>query len=167
MGLFDFLKNKKTTITTFTSGSYFETDISDLDLRSLINDAISVFQDNSDFDYNQIIDTIKTYRNDEALALAIYRFIPIAYCRLLIPEPKYSDGFVLYKSENDKKNFSFSADRIYKIVFDESRTRFEKEASQDKIMPILFHSSDFKAINDALKDGSELKNLVCSPSYFL
>ncbi len=167
MGLFDFFKNKKIETKTLASGSYFDTEINDADLKTLINKAISVFQDNPSFDHNQIIDTLKEYRNEEDLALALYRFIPIAYCRLFIPEPNYSDEFVVYKSQNEKRSFSFSSDKIYRSVMNESKERFAKENMQEKILPILFHSADFKAIQDALKGGSELKNLVCSPSYFL
>ena len=149
------------------SGSYFETGMDDADLSKLINRAISVFQDNPHFDDDQIIDTIKQYRNDEELALALYIFIPIAYCRLIVPEPEYSDEYVLFKSEDEKQSFSFSCDRIYNSVLKACRERWAKEASQEKVVPILIHSADFKAINDALNDGAELKNLICSPACIL
>ncbi len=166
MGLFDFLANKKGNRQPAT-GSYINTSINDTDLHELINKAVAVFENNPGHDHNQLIDGIRTYCDDEALALALYRFIPIAYCRLFIPEPAYSDQYVVYRSEADKTTFFFSKDRLYQAVLTESRTRLATAAVQDAVMSVLYHSAEFKAINDALKNGSDLADLVCSPAYFL
>ena len=166
MGLFDFLRTKKVSNDAAT-GSYVNTSISNTDLRDLINDTISVFENNPGHDHNQLIDLIKTYRNDEDLAMALYRFIPIAYCRLFIPEPTYSDEYIVYRSEKDNTTFFLSTDTVYQAVLRESRTRLATTTAPDAVMSVLYHSADFKAINEALNNGSELTNLVCSPAYFL
>lgn len=167
MKLFDFLKNKKADKQTVTGSSYFDASIGNTDLKLLINKAISVFEINTWFTDKQIVDRIQSYCNDENLALALYRFIPIAYCRIFIPEPKYSDEYIVYTSENNKSTFLFSKDRVYKMVLAESRKRLTNPHLQCDVLPILHHSADFKAINEVLNNGSALDGLICSPSYFL
>lgn len=165
MGLFDFLKGKKTVNDPVAGDSYFHTGINDQDLKVLINQAILAFRDDQDAD--QVIGKIKSYRNEEPLALALYRFIPIALCRLFIPEPAYSDEYVVVKSEKDQSSYKLSEDRIYQQVMTELGKWFTTEASQEKLLAILCHSADFQAINNALRNGSNLADLDCGPSYFV
>ncbi|MBC8152582.1 MAG: hypothetical protein H7Z72_06690 [Bacteroidetes bacterium] len=141
---------------------------SDADLAAITNQAISAFGTNPGADPNQLIDNIKAYCGDEPLAVALYRFIPIAYCRLFIPEPVYPDEFVLVVDQNTTHvTFSFSADRVYSAVLTESRKRLDSLEKQDDLWAIFYHSADFKAINDALNHGAPLTDLICSPTYFV
>lgn len=166
MGLFEFFKRKGFGADIHSGRSYFGTDIQNIDLKGLVNFAISVFQDNPDFDAGQVIEKIRSFRDDERLAIALYRFIPIAYIRLFIPALAYPDQYFLVK--NDKQLlFAFSTDGIYRIVWEECKVRFSQETSREKILPVLFHSSDFNSINEALKAGSKLENLVLSPPCFV
>ena len=167
VGLFDFLKSKKAGQATFATGSYVNPAISDQALKPLIRTAVSIFQNNTNMDQDGIVDLIKTHCNDEELAMALYRFIPIAYTRLFIPEAVYSDEYVLFKSAAEKATFQFSKDNLYNLIFAECTYLFNHAARADDVMPIMYHSAEFKVINSALHDGSELKNLMLSPAYFL
>lgn len=167
MGLFDFFTNRKVGRSAGRPGSYVNVAINDTDLTALTHSVISLFEANPGYDHIQLIDLIKTYHPSEDLAMALYRFIPMAYCRLFIPEPAYSDEYVVYKSTSNQTTYRLSEDQIYAIVLAISNERLNQAASSDAVLSILYHSADFKAINDALKNGSDLKNLVCSPSYFL
>jgi hypothetical protein len=167
MGIFDFFKSKKTSQPVWGIGSYFDSVVNEEELRMLISQAITVFEENTGSDSNQILKKIKFLSPDENLTVALYRFIPIAYCRLFIPEVKYSDEYVIYKTGIEKKSFLFSKDKIYNIVFEESRKIFNQTFSQEQLLSVLNHSSEFNAINDALSKGSTLQNLFFTPVYFL
>lgn len=167
MRIFNFLKKNEKKGITFRSGSYFDTDISDPDLRVLINHAITVFLNNPSFDCNELIDAIRKHGCDESLAMALFRFIPIAYCRIFLPEPEYSDIYILYKDNRNRREYSFSEDRIYNIVLEESKARYFREGSEEEILPILNHSADFRTINDALRHSLKLEDQICGPTYFL
>lgn len=171
MGLFDFLGKSKPSQQPAKKppGTYVDSSAwSDADLAAIINQAISVFGANPGADQNQLIDSIKAFCGNEPLAVALYRFIPIAYCRLFIPEPVYPDEFVVVVDQNATQlTFSFSADRVYTAVLAESRKRLDGLEKQDDLWAIFYHSADFRAINDALNHGAQLTNLVCSPTYFL
>ena len=167
MGLFVFLTSKKAGRAAFADGSYIDPDISVEALKPLIRAAVLVFQNNTGLDQDGIVDLIKTYWHNEKLAVALYRFIPIAYCRIFIPEPTYSDEYVLFKSAADKTTFHFSKDKLYNLIFAECNYLFNQSTGSDDIMPILYHSAEFKAINSALINGSDLNTLLCSPAYFI
>jgi hypothetical protein len=111
----------------------------------------------------EIVQAIKDGSKDDDLASALYRLIPVAFCRIFLPEVTYSDEFVVHVDEHNQQHFSFSNDRIYNAVLAESKARFPKVDA----MPILYHSSDFHAINGSLHNGSRLENLVASPTIFM
>ncbi len=167
MKLFNFLRRSSPHKSSFPGGTYFNTNIDEIELKLLVNNAILVFDNNVGADHDQLVELIKTYHDDEDLAFALYRFIPIAYCRLFIPEPAYSDDYVIYKSESDKTTYHFSKDAIYNLVLAVCTERLKHAQSSDNVYSILYHSAEFKAINSALLNGSDLKDLVCSPAYFL
>ena len=168
MGLFDFLKSKKEDKLLAGRSSYIDIDRNDADLRKLIRQAIEVFESSpGNVSHEQVIASINAHAKNEALALALYRFIPIAFCRIFIAEPEYADEFVLYKSKEDQQSFSLSKDHLYGLVLDESKAWLTKAGQGEKLMGVLVHSADFNAINTALKHGSQLKDLVLAPSYFV
>ncbi len=167
MKFFNFFKTKTNESFKLEIGSYFETKLSDTSLIILINDAISIFQLYTTKEPDQIIETINFKINDQDLAVALYRFIPLAYCRLFIPEVQYSDKFVLLDDEKNEKSFLFTKEKLFQLTLEVCKKRLLIEKDQDKIFPILMHSANFNAINEALNNGSQLNNLNCSPSYFL
>ena len=166
MGFFDFFKGNSATAGPFASGSYVDSAINDEELVILIHQAIAVFRGNPGYNAGQLIDGIKIFRNEEALAVALYRFIPLAFCRVIFPEPAYSDEFVLTKKGKTVATHSFSADRIFTRVLEECRKSFAMNSDQQKALNILLHSAEFNALNKALENGSNLQDLQFSPTVY-
>ncbi|XZF16570.1 hypothetical protein ACTHGU_10555 [Chitinophagaceae bacterium MMS25-I14] len=146
---------------------YLETTLTDEELKLLVRQAISIFENNPGATPDKIVDKINVYTTDDALALALYRFIPTAYCRLFFPEPGYSDEYIVYKSMDEQDTYHFSADRIYNAVLEESRDILVATSSGDKMLAVVSHSSEFNAINNALNGGSDIKDLVLAPMIFI
>lgn len=165
MGLFDFLKSKKDD--TSVERPHLQTGTSDGDLKKLIGKAIAVFENSPGASADTIIKGIESHTRNEDLAVALYRFIPIAFCRIILPEPAYSDEYVIADKKNGDKSYSFSSDKVYNAVLTESREYLAQEPDQEKVVNVLVNSADFDAINKALHGGSELKDLVFGPSVFL
>ncbi|HEV7782684.1 MAG TPA: hypothetical protein VGO58_15525 [Chitinophagaceae bacterium] len=164
MGLFDrFKKNKEL---PFSRGSYFHTAINDDDLHTLINQAIDVFERNEHADTETIILSIYRIYPDKNLAIALYRFIPTAFCRLFFYQVNYSDEYIVASKGKEPQEFHYSDDGIYNMVAMISKQRIIQSARPEATFNVLFHSADFNAINKAVKDGAELENLSCFPSYF-
>jgi hypothetical protein len=165
MGLFDFLKSKKDN--KAVERPHLETGISDADLKTLIGKAIKVFEDKPGANADAIIKGIESHIKNEDLAVALYRFIPIAFCRVILPEPAYSDEYIIADKKNGNKTYSFSSDKVFTTVLNESRAYLATEPDRQRVVNVLVQSADFDAINKALHGGSELKDLEFGPSYFL
>ncbi len=165
MGLFHFL-HKKNNPPPFSRGSYFYTAISDDDLHTLINQAINVFERNEQGDTETIILSIYRIYPDKELAIALYRFIPTAFCRLFFYQVNYSDEYIVDRGGREPQHFNYSEDGIYKMVSIISKQRIVQSTRPEATFSVLFHSADFNAINKAVKGGAEPEDLTCSPSYF-
>ena len=165
MGLLDFLKPRKAPVHD-TSGSYITTALGPAELVQRIQQAVVMFELYSGYGKDMVLEKIDSNCQDEELALALFLFIPIAFCRLFLPEPQYSDEYVVYNSETDQKTRYFSKDMIYQKVVGGSRIGLAASASQENILKILSYGAEFDAINAALNGGAQLKDLVFGPVYF-
>lgn len=131
-------------------------------LREKINKSIDLYikhYEQPDTIHNSII----KISGSEDEATKLFLFIPLVFCRIFIPEVKYSDFYITIDSEGKEVSNRFSECPIYKEIMIVSKENFE----QYDVMKILFYSGDFKAINDALKDGATLENLESVPSRIL
>jgi hypothetical protein len=166
MGIFGF-RHKKTIPLTFSRGSYFSTAINDADLYALIHKAIDIFENNENASAEEIVIRICRIYNDKNLAIALYRFIPIAFCRLFIQGPSYANEYIVIRSGKEQQVFYFSDDGIYNQVASISKDRILHSSRPEATFNVLFHSADFNAINNALKNGALVEHLICSPAQFL
>jgi len=165
MGLFNFF-HKKNKQTSFSRGSYFPTAISDDDLHTLINQAIDVFERNEQSDTETIILSIYRLYPDKDLAIALYRFIPTAFCRLFFYQVNYSDEYIVARAGKEPLHFHYSEDGIYTMAAIISKQRIVQSTRPEATFSVLFHSADFNAINKAVKGGAAPEDLTCSASYF-
>jgi hypothetical protein len=107
--------------------------------------------------------SIAKISESEDEATKLFLFIPLVFCRIFIPEVRYSDFYITLDSEGKEITNRFSECPIYNEIMIVSKENFE----QYDVMKILFYSGDFKAINDALKNGATLENLESVPSRIL
>ncbi|MCE7996658.1 MAG: hypothetical protein HEP71_32130 [Roseivirga sp.] len=128
--------------------------------------AVKVFETYPSQGQKGICDLIgkKTGRAD--LASDLYRFIPIAYGRLIVQEVSYPDRYLVEK-KGDIAEYAFSENTLYVQVEQYITRKIRKPPSQIDMLNVLNHSPEFDAINQALHAGSKLEDLVLSPPYFL
>lgn len=167
MGFFDFLKKTPKQEQLITTGTYFDIAISEKELRNIVDRAIAIFQIYPKATRNQLIDHIKAIPTNEEIALAVYQFIPIAYCRLFIPEPHYVDEYVVQYPNGEISNYILSEDSIYKVVLKSALVLFKLSQTQDQLLAVLSHSADFNAINEALHHDASLQELCISAPMLL
>jgi hypothetical protein len=157
MGLFDFFKPARG-----PKGPYAPTDLSEVELLLMADHAIDLFETHPGASYPQLLGLLEAQTHDSTLAKALYCFIPIAYCRLFIPELRYPDTFVVV----DKGSFPFAKEPVFLAVQKAASERLAQPEAAEKAMNILARSSDFDAINQALNNGSSLKDLEPGPPVF-
>lgn len=154
MSIFN-LFNKKKAITA--------TGVND-DISKTIAMAIDTIKSCNDEDSNDdIINRISKFTKDEYLAWELYCFIPIAYCRLLLHDLKFSDEAIYSMPDGSQRKKVLSNINTYKQVKKIASERYRSGIDKADISNILFHSSEFNAINNALNAGSKLENLMIGP----
>lgn len=114
-------------------------------------------------DPTNIKKSIAGISDSEDEATKLFLFIPLVFCRILIPEVKYSDFYNTTDAEGNEKTERFSESLIYNEIMTVSSENF---ANYD-IMKILLYSGDFTAINEALNNGANLEDLESTPSRIL
>lgn len=132
-----------------------------LTLEEKIEKSIQVY-----FDYfqnpNKINRQIAKIADTEDEYMQLYLFLPMAFCREFVPEVEYSDIYITSDNGTDKEN-RFSESNIYSEI-----TRVVKKNwanfSGENLMKVLFHSGDFKAINESLKNGAKPEDLKSVPA---
>lgn len=165
MGLFDFLKKDKEEKGKQLK-SYIYTDMNATQIADLVNQAITVFQYYPDASQKELVDKIKFYsKGDEKLAMAMYRFIPVAFCRIQYPDARYSDTYTIFRSANEYAEYSFREDDIYNIVYKESEKRYAY-SNKDVIDNILEYSSSYAVIQQILEKGENPGDYDMSPVIF-
>lgn len=152
MGLFDFFKKSQEKIES--------------DHRSNILLAVKIFESNPDENWETLCDKLVSKLGSKKLAYDLYRFLPIAYCRQFLPEVNFPDTYKVMKSESNFEEHKFADSKLYREVEEIVAKKLKNINSQGDIMSVLIHSSEFDAINNALKDGSKLEDVVISPPIF-
>lgn len=135
---------------------------SPITLREKILKSIDLYIEHYENPTN-IKSSIARISDSEEEATKLFLFIPLVFCRILIPEVKYSDLYITTDSKGDEKTERFSESLIYNEIMTVSNENFDNY----DVMKILFHSGDFKAINEALKNGANLEDLESAPSRIL
>lgn len=158
MGIFKnlFGKNKKTEPKVVE-----QTEKKDNQPSSLYTKSVYEFFEN--FQNPEIIqDKIFEITQSDEKTTLIYLFIPYFFSRKVIPEVKWTDYY----------NVQYENGKVTSHKFEQSQTLMELKKNIDDnwkeycgmdLNKILFHSGDFKAINEMMKKGSKLENLEAVP----
>lgn len=144
---------------TWTPSKY-----SNQNMNNIIDQAIDIIEKcSSSSDYDNLFENINKVTKDIDLAFELYCFIPEIYCRIMIPQVQYSEEVIIVMPDETKKSMYLSQFNIYGKTKKRIFERFQSNFNKDKAQNILFISSNFKAINSALHQGSELENLITTP----
>jgi hypothetical protein len=96
-------------------------------------------------------------RND---AIEIFIFLPIAFCRLLLPNIAFLDEY--YEDNRDgngQRLRKFSETESYQVVLESSSRYFLSKPGSENILKVAGRSGEFHAINDLLNKGNQLEEL--------
>ncbi len=96
-------------------------------------------------------------------AIEIFIFLPIAFCRLLLPNIDFLDEY--YEDNRDgngQKLRKFSETESYQVVLELSSRYFLSKPGSESIVKIAGRSGEFHAINELLNKGNKLEGLRMS-----
>ncbi len=133
-------------------------------LKKYVFGAIELFENCSNqAEYDLLFERIARLTGDLDLAIELYSFIPEIYCGITLPEIQYSDEISLIKPDGSRTNIFLSQLSNLALIKRLVREKLQFGFDKDKYNRILFQSATFKAINDALNQGSKLENLAVQP----
>lgn len=92
----------------------------------------------------------------------IFLFIPHFFCRLFIPEVEWTDYYVIENNDGSKREIKFIESKILTELNDSIKLNWNNYLKRE-FTKILFHSGDFRAINEMLHKGSKAEDLQALP----
>jgi hypothetical protein len=95
-------------------------------------------------------------------AKKIIIFLPIAFCRQLLPTPAWKDEY--YDNKGVLKKFSQT--EPYMVIWQITASYFSNNPDRDVILKIGGRSAEFHVINDLLNAGGKLEEIELTPLHF-
>ena len=131
-----------------------------------IEQAAAIFESNPSKKSDEIIDMLIKKLGNEAIAIDLFRFLPIAYCRMMIRDVNFPNAYMIRESDGSHSEHKLMDNALYVEVDRFVIRKFIGQVSQENIMSVLNYSAEFQAINTALYNGSKLEDLVLAPPVF-
>lgn len=130
----------------------------DKGLTVLINYAVEL-------EAEQVVEKMVQVGITQAKAIELYLFIPVAFCRQLIPEASYKDYYVDYYGPHKQIEKKYGDKKLYVAIEKATKAYFATTSNQESILRVCTIDAEFKCINKTLQDGSRLEDLEIAPSY--
>src|SRR5918993_4892405 len=89
-------------------------------------------------------------------AIEIMLFLPVAFCRKLLPEVKWHPDYVDYYAENRQITRFYKDNPRYLIIQSETEKYWTLGPDKDIMLRVAGRSAEFKSINQLLVDGGQL-----------
>jgi hypothetical protein len=126
-----------------------------------IGKAIAIITDLSgQVEDNEILEAFRLNKIQEPYASRLLVFLPIAACRLMLPDVCFVDDYVeidRLSKKSSKKKFSESV--LYTAVVKEVDEYFSSRPGGDNVLKIAGRSAEFRVINDLLNCGGKLEGI--------
>ena len=101
----------------------------------------------------------------ETDAVEIVLFLPVAFCRKLLPQIKWHNHYVDFYSENKQIKRLYKDNPRFIGTQVETDEYWSSIPDNEIVLNIAGRSADFKAINGLLMGGSRLENIEVSENF--
>jgi hypothetical protein len=120
-----------------------------------------------DLDNDKLIELLVSNGIPEAEAIEITLFLPIAFCRKLLPQIKWHSHYVDFYSKSRQVTRFYKDNPRYVIIQTETEDYWASIPDQGIVLNIAGRSADFRAINELLLGGSKVENIKVSENFIL
>ncbi|MDC7996892.1 hypothetical protein [Gilvibacter sediminis] len=107
----------------------------------------------------KIITLFKQNGITDDLAKKVYIFLPIVFCKNLLPSIAFPKTYIEQKPDGKQIRKKFDENDIYKLIEISADSYFAREPDGEIVLKIASLSSEFKAVNDLLNKGGELERI--------
>ncbi|TSE09852.1 hypothetical protein [Aquimarina algiphila] len=123
-----------------------------------IKKAINLIIEN-DVEYDDLIEFFIDNDIDYKIVEDLFIFLPIIFCRIMLPQVNFPDTFIEMKDNNETRKV-FKSMPIYNLIYKTVEEYIKMLSGQD-IIKIAGLSAEFKVISDLLiKEGEDDENLL-------
>ncbi len=127
-----------------------------LEIQKGINVLLNI-EDPSNFD--KVIKTMEYYGIDEDNAREYFIFIPIAFCRLMLPNIKFPEFYLEQDFLGNRIRKKFKNNPLYLEIESVTNAFFETISNSDDILKIASLSSEFNVVNKLLLNGGNMEDI--------
>jgi hypothetical protein len=93
---------------------------------------------------------------DEVIEIVL--FVPIAFCRKLLPQVKWHQEYIEFENNNSIEKL-YSKNPRYLIIDNEVNLYWRNQPKKEVILNVAGRSAEFKAINELLLKGGRLEDI--------
>ncbi|CAM1371646.1 hypothetical protein TPENAI_61174 [Tenacibaculum litopenaei] len=117
--------------------------------------------------YDKIMGLFKNNGINFPLINNIYIFLPIVFCRRMLPNVNFPDSYIEKLSSEQEIKKSYLMNDYYNIIDISVRDYINKGADSETILKIASLSSEFNAINEVLMNGGKLEDVNLTETVIL
>ena len=140
-------------------------DLVSKDFRDNVRYAIEILTNlNGSSSEDEVLDAFYNHGIDIIDAKNINVFLPIAFCRRLLPNLKFKDEY--FESEANVRTLKkrrFSKTEPYLMVWEEVSKYFSNAPQKGTILKIAGRASEFHVINHLLSVGGKMEDIKFTP----
>lgn len=103
----------------------------------------------------------------EQEAEEIIIFLPVAFCKKLLPELNWQPNYIEYYSKRNQVKKKYSENGRFIIIEKITEEYWGNNPNRDIVMRVAGWSAEFNAINQLLNDGGKLEDVVLTESYVI
>jgi hypothetical protein len=146
-----------------------------MELNDAIKKTIGVFHDNIREDDEAIIKKLVGLGIEEPLADRLLNFITTAFCMVMYESTvlNFQHFYVFFDEKGNVSEPLFLIDEpVFTEAYKIARKEFNENGADEAYLSIASRDAGYKAVQQAVEAGSELKNLqfapigIYNPSYF-
>jgi hypothetical protein len=131
-------------------------------IEELIRLAVEWMQEHPNNDEKELVPNLVKCGEDEALALDLIVFVPLAFGRAMMNRTgaKLKETYSVYTDSRHAKSYLLVDNPIFREAFRMAEQCYEGKTRELNYMAIAGRSPEVRGLNEALNKGSDPKNLV-------
>ncbi|GHN01645.1 hypothetical protein WSM22_31340 [Cytophagales bacterium WSM2-2] len=124
-------------------------------------------RDSREMDEEQLRNHLLTNGVPELEARELIIFLPMAFCRQLLPELSWPSSYYDYFADETKIKRKYSDNKRYMVMKEETEKYWTGNPNNEWVLNIAGRSAEFNAINQLLNSGGRLEDVGLSESFVI
>ncbi len=117
--------------------------------------------------YDDILNAFMINGINKDLAIDIYLFLPMIFCKKMLPTVNFPDNYFEQDNLGNKIKKKYSQNERYRIIEIEVDNYIKKSPNKNTILKVASISAEFNVINKFLLDGAKLEDIKLNEAIVL